>query len=134
MVDPWLQEWWKTKKGCSVEQPFLCPGNQPAGLLVARVVAFGRTFVFRLVTPHAEGMPGLEVPFFIRWEVFVFVTGVAVVLGLMRGVGKDGRPFPRLAFQDDNRWGKGGMVSLFCRAAFRAVGGRVLKKQHACEE
>jgi hypothetical protein len=38
-------------------------------------------------------MPGLEIPFFVRWEVFVFVTGVAVVLGLMFGVGKDGRPF-----------------------------------------
>lgn len=81
------------KKGCSVEQPFFCPGKQSVGLLVTRVIAFGRTFVFCLVTPHAEGMPGLEVPFFVRWEVFAFVTGIAIVLALMFGVGKDCRPF-----------------------------------------
>lgn len=82
MVDPWLQEWRKARK------------KQSVGLLVTRVIAFGRAFVFCLVAPHAEGMPGLEVPFFVRWEVFVSVTGVAVVLGLMLGVGKDCRPFP----------------------------------------
>lgn len=58
------------------------------------VVAFGRPFVFCLVTPHAEGMPGLEVPLFVPWEVFVFVAGVAVVPGLMLGMGKDRGPFP----------------------------------------